>query len=77
MIIYIEEINSQDSYAVSRFVDHLIDIRTKNSLSKELTAQMKILNSIHINLHNAGMANRILKLQCFEYNIKIQCFEYI
>ena len=26
MIIYIREINLQNSYAVSRFVDHLIDI---------------------------------------------------
>ena len=26
MIIYIEKINLQNSYAVSRFVDHLIDI---------------------------------------------------
>ena len=26
MIIYIEEINLQNTYAVSKFVDHLIDI---------------------------------------------------
>ena len=67
------EINLQNSYAVSRFVkiNHLIDI-LKNSLSKELTAKMEILNRIRIALLNAAMAIQILKpqqLQCFEYNI--------
>jgi superfamily II DNA helicase RecQ len=44
------------------------------SLSKELytvLANMEILNRIHIALHNAGMANRILnkpqQIQCFDY----------
>ena len=35
MIIYIGEFNLRNSYAVSRFVDHLIDILKIYSLSKE------------------------------------------
>ena len=64
MIIYIEEFNLHNSYAFSRFVDHLIDILKIYSLSKEHT-QMGILNSTH--LHNADMADGILKPQ------QIQC----
>ena len=70
MIIYIEKINLQNSYAVLRFVDHLIDI-LKTAGRKNLR-HMEIRNRIHIALHNAGMAIRILKpqqIQCFEYNI--------
>ena len=66
MIIYIEEINLQNTYAVSKFVDHLIDI-LKTACRKNL---LEILNSIHIALLNAGMANRILNIYiCFEYNM--------
>ena len=56
-----------------QFQDLLItDSYTKNSLSKELTEELNIQNRIHIALHNARMAIRILKpqqIQCFEYDI--------
>ena len=51
-----------NSYAVSRFCWSL-DWYTKNSLSKELTAKMEILNRIHIASHKPK------QIQCFEYNI--------
>ena len=51
-----------NSYAVWRFCWSL-DWYTKNSLSKELTAKMEILNRIHIASHKPK------QIQCFEYNI--------
>ena len=68
--MYIGEINLQNSYAVSRFADHLIDI-LKTACRKNLR-QTEILNRIHIALQIAGMAIRIVKpqqIQYFEYNI--------
>ena len=59
IIIYIREINLQNSYAVLIFVDHLIDILKAACRTEELTAKMEILNRIHIALPSAAMAIRI------------------
>ena len=62
MIIDIREINLHNSFAVSRFVDHLINI-LKIQLVERTKEKMKILSRIQIVLPNAVFADRILKLQ--------------
>ena len=62
------EMDFQIIYAVSGFVDHLIDILKIYNLSKEQKQR-----------HNAGMAHQILKpqqIQNFEYNIKKKHYLY-
>ena len=74
MIIYIGKFNLQNNYAISRFVDHLIDIFIRNLQLANITyckAKLEILYRIHIAL-NITQVWPIENLSHSKYNVLIK-----